>query len=103
MTIELAYEALTKDAQRWDSVGDSLDQASSVVSGLDLHRGAFSFAGIEVADYYAALRLRVLELLAEGSAQTHGAATALRATRADFESNEQSIQTAVDALWQPVE
>ena len=102
MTIALAYEALTKDAKRWDDVGDKLDQTTAVVENLDLGRGAFSFAATGTADYYASLRTRVIELLSEGAKQTHGAAAALRAVRSDFESTEENIQAAVGALWQPV-
>lgn len=101
MTIAVAAEALTKDAKRWDDIGDALDEATSAAASLHLHRGAFSWAGTVAADTYAILVSQVSSLLTEGSTQTHGAATALRAVRSDWESTEAHIQAEVGSLWQP--
>ena len=101
MTIAVAAEALTADATRWDEIGDAIDEAKTAAYSLDLHRGAFSWAGTAAADTYATLLTQVTTLLTEGSTQTHGAATALRAVRSDWESTEADIQAEVGSLWQP--
>jgi len=101
MDISVAVDALTSEAKIWDGIGDSLDDMKADVNGLDLHRGAFSFAGTGVADAYASLYSQVLELLQQGSNETHGGADALRAVRRDFESNEAAIKDALAGLWDP--
>ncbi|MEL4319824.1 hypothetical protein WJX64_12485 [Leifsonia sp. YIM 134122] len=98
--IAVAYDALTKDAGRWDGVADGLDRISTSVATLDLGRGEFSFAGIDVADEYARIRTAVLRLLADGATQTRGAATALREIREDFEGTDAAIQASLAEMWE---
>lgn len=100
--LKLAFEALTKDASVWDAAGDTLDASRSALAAIDVYRGAFSFAALDIADDYAELHARVTDLLAAGAAATRAGAEALRAVRNDFERYEELTQSELYALWQPV-
>ncbi|KQO96883.1 hypothetical protein [Leifsonia sp. Leaf264] len=101
--ISVAYDALTNDARRWDGVAARLDQAKASVANLDLGRGEFSFAAMDVADEYARLRALVVRLLEDGATQTRGAASALREIREDFEGTDAAIQASLAELWEPAD
>ena len=78
------------------------------VEGTRRHRrdrrvpGAFSFAGLDLADSYAELHATVVTLLGDGAEATHAGADALRAVRDDFLRYEDIAQSELYALWQPV-
>lgn len=100
--ISLAYEALSKDASLWDAAGDSIEAGRTELSGIDVYRGAFSFAALDVADSYKEIRAQVMTLLEQGAAATRAGADALRAVRADFERYEDETQSGLYDIWQPV-
>jgi hypothetical protein len=100
--IQVAYDALTKDAATWDAVGDALETAQTEVADIHLHRGAFSFAAMDLADQYLALHARIGDLLAEGAQNTRDGAAALRAVRDDFLRYEDATQSEFSGLWQPI-
>ncbi|MFN3949951.1 hypothetical protein [Microbacterium sp.] len=100
--ISLAYEALSKDASLWDAAGDTLESGHSELSGIDVYRGAFSFAAMDVADSYEQIRTQVMTLLEQGATATRAGADALRAVRADFERYEDETQSGLYEVWQPV-
>ena len=100
--IKVSYEALSKDASLWDAAGDTLENGVVELTAIVAHRGAFSFAAMDVADLYLELHARVLSLLEAGAAATRAGADALRAVRDDFERNEDITQSELYALWQPI-
>ena len=100
--LKVAYEALSKDASIWDEAGDTLDTAYTEVNSIEVYRGAFSFAAIDIADTYAELHAQVLALLQAGGAATHAGADALRTVRDDFERLEDYTQAELYSVWQPV-
>ena len=100
--VDVAYEALANDADRWDGVADQLTTAHGKVQGIDIYRGAFSFAGTSAADAYLAARETVLELLSEGATQAQGAATALRDIRTSFINNESQTQADLAGIWEKI-
>ncbi len=103
MSIAMSYDALSEDAERWDDVADRLaTMRGGAVDGIDLIRGAFSFAATDAADLYATVHAQVLGLLADGGeTQTRGAATALREIREEFETLEQNHVNDLEGLWIP--
>lgn len=100
--LKVAYEALSKDATLWDSVGDALETAQSETRSIAMYRGAFSFAAMDVADDYATLHQRVIDLLGDGAKATHDGATALRTVRDDFEKLDDYQQAEIYSVWQPL-
>lgn len=98
--VDVAYEALSKDADRWDAVSDNLESARTQVSGIEVYRGAFSFAGTGAADRYLTIHSLVMELLAEGARQSSGAAAALRDIRNAFAANEAQTQADLAGIWE---
>ncbi|MBN9177401.1 MAG: hypothetical protein J0I43_08570 [Microbacterium sp.] len=100
--LRVAFEALTKDASVWDGVGDALSAAQSEVAAIEVNRGAFSFAAIDLADSYAQLHTTVAGLLRDGAEATHAGADALRTVRDDFSRYEDIAQSELYALWQPI-
>lgn len=98
--VDVAYEALSADADLWDGVADNLEDAHTQVQGIEVYRGAFSFAGMDAADLYLAARETVLQLLADGATQTSGAATALRDIRNSFATNEAQTQAELAGIWE---
>jgi hypothetical protein len=100
--IKSDFEALSKDAQTWDKVGDTLTDAGSTIAHIGMYRGAFSFAATDVADRYQAIHEQVMKLLADGATATRAGANALRAVRADFEKYEDVTQADLYSMWQPV-
>ncbi len=103
MSIEVSYQALTDDAARWDAIADSLQTMQSTVTGLDIHRSAFSFGGTGVADAYATVYAQVTQLVLDATTQTGGAADALRDVRDDFADLERGVKNDVADYWQAIE
>lgn len=99
--LKIAYEALSKDASIWDSVGDTLEESQNDLGRIEVYRGAFSFAAMDVADTYLALHASVMALLGDGAAATRAGAEALRTVRNDFESLEDYTQAEIFSVWQP--
>lgn len=99
--ITLAFEALTKDASIWDEAGDTLEASQTELAAIEVNRGAFSFAAMDVADLYAGLHQQVVSLLSEGAAATRSGADALRAVRDDFQRYEDVTQSELHSVWQP--
>ena len=100
--LKVAYEALSNDAALWDSVGDTLDDALVQARGIEVYRGAFSFAAQDVADDYAEMHDLVVSLLAGGATATRKGAKALRAVRDDFEKLDDYQQAEIYSVWQPL-
>ncbi|WP_025158785.1 hypothetical protein [Leifsonia aquatica] len=100
--IALSFEALSKDATIWDAAADSLESSRSELSGIEVYRGAFSFAAMDTADVYAQLHQQVMTLLQQGATATRDGANALRAVREDFERFEDITKADLYAVWQPV-
>ena len=100
--LKVAFEALTHDASTWDGVSETLSRARADIDAIDVYRGAFSFAGLDLADSYAELHATVVALLGDGAEATHAGADALRAVRDDFLRYEDIAQSELYALWQPV-
>jgi hypothetical protein len=100
--IKADFDALTKDAQTWTTVGDALAEANTTVTHIGMYRGAFSFAATDVADRYQAIHQQVMQLLADGATATHAGAAALLAIRADFEKYEDVTACDLYSMWQPV-
>ncbi|MCD2168256.1 hypothetical protein LPW41_00940 [Microbacterium sp. JC 701] len=98
--INVAYEALGSDATRWDSIATSINGAHTKVAGIDIYRGAFSFAGLDAGDVYLEAHAKVLTLLADAETQATGTANALRAIKNDFETNETQTQSDLAGIWE---
>ncbi|MFF1540378.1 hypothetical protein ACFVWL_09880 [Microbacterium sp. NPDC058269] len=99
--IALSFEALTKDASIWDEASATLQSSANDLSGIEVNRGAFSFAAIDLADTYAEMHTRVQQLLSDGASRTSEGADALRAVRDDFERYEDITQSELYRIWQP--
>lgn len=101
MDISVAYEALTKDAQVWDGVGDELGDMGRILSHVHLSRGAFSFGAMETADRYAEVAQQVAILLTSGETAATDIATALREVRNAWEDHEQTVSSSISEMWEP--
>ncbi len=97
------FEALGKDAATWDGVATELETVKSSVQSIEVNRGAFSFAAMDVADTYAEVRQRVIDLLVAGAGEATGASTALSAIRTTLEANEQAAVEEFGGMWTPRE
>ncbi|MFT4258432.1 hypothetical protein [Microbacterium sp.] len=96
------FEALANDAGIWDEAGDVLSTASGDIGAISIHRGAFSFAGQDVADRYQELHTVVVDLLRNGAANVRAGADTLIAIRDDFMRLEDITHSEYYAMWQPV-
>ncbi len=99
MTVSVALEALTRDAQRWDTVSGELGKAAGAAAGLGLSEQVFSFAGGSVASTYESVRAQVEQMLRGGVTETAGAAAALRQVRTAYESTDEATRTSLQGLW----
>lgn len=99
--IALSFEALTKDASIWDEASATLQSSANDLSGIEVNRGAFSFAAIDLADAYEELHARVQQLLGDGARETSAGAAALRAVRDEFERYEEITHSELYQIWQP--
>lgn len=99
--IALSFEALSKDASIWDEASATLQSSADDIGAIEVNRGAFSFAAMDVADQYAQLQTLVQQLLADGARLTGEGADALRAVRNDFERHEDITQSELYRIWQP--
>ncbi|MDA4894879.1 MULTISPECIES: hypothetical protein [Microbacterium] len=97
------FNALTEDASKWDGAAQQLGAIETALNGIDVYRGAFSFAAMDVFDEYVQVRDHVLRLLREGAGETAGAATALRRIRTDLEANENAAINEFGGMWAPVQ
>lgn len=101
--LKFAYDALAKDATIWDEAAASLQKASQAAGAIEIYRGAFSFAGLDVADEYAALHAKVMDLLRDGSTEAGRIAQTLRTVRDDFQRVEDLATSEFHSMWKPVE
>ncbi|GAB3409682.1 hypothetical protein GCM10027515_28790 [Schumannella luteola] len=99
--LKVQFDALSNDATVWNAAGETLTAAHRSLQGIEVNRGAFSFAAMDVADTYLEVHTTVMRLLDQGTEAVGGIATQLRAVRADFENNEDVTRAALYALWQP--
>lgn len=99
MSVTVALEALTADANRWDAVSGALTGAARAAGDLGLSEKTFSFAGGSVSSTYEAVRAHVQQLLRQGGAETAGAAAALRQVRTAYESTDEATRSGLQGLW----
>lgn len=102
MSFEIAMQALTADAGKWDATADMLATAASAAGGLVASEAEFSFAGGDVAAAYESTRAFVQDYLSKGAKEAGGAADALRAVRAAYEGSDTSASNEVMSKWEPV-
>lgn len=95
------FDALNKDAATWDQVASDLTTVKNAVESIDIYRGAFSFAAMDVYDSYAQVRQQVIDVLAAGATEATGASTALSQIRATLEANEQAAVEEFGGMWTP--
>ena len=86
--VTVALDALERDAARWARAAQELRAAAGAAQDQDLARSAFSFAGGEVADAYAALRTATTTLLDHGARNCDDIAAALRTCAAAYAAEE---------------
>lgn len=101
MSMQAGFEALTAEAEEWDTTSETLATAKAAAEGLYLSPGNFSFITFVtgVADSYEAARSHIVDVLSAGQTETKELADALRDVRNDFQSTDQGVRDAVDALW----
>ena len=95
------FDALAKDATTWDGVATDMEAVKGSVQSIEIYRGAFSFAAMDVADTYAEVRQRVIDLLSAGAGEATGASTALSKIRSTLEANEQAAVEEFGGMWTP--
>lgn len=101
--LKFAYDALADDAKIWDEAAAVLQKASQAAAAIEIYRGAFSFAGLDVADEYALLTAKVMELLGDGSTEADRIAQTLRTVRDDFQRVEDVATSEFRSMWKPIE
>lgn len=97
------FDGLTKDARTWDQVADDLGEVRASVESIDIYRGAFSFAAMDVWDSYDQIRQQVIALLQAGATEASGAGAALRGIRDMLEENEQAAVDEFGGMWTPAD
>lgn len=103
MTLQVALDALSKDAGMWGGVSDVLSDASSTATGLTLDTGSLSWAAevVGLVPVYEAARARLQTLLSEGATETETIAATLRQVKAAYESTDAAESAAFRGLWDP--
>lgn len=92
------FDALSKDATTWSTVATEIDGIRGAVESIEIYRGAFSFAAMDVFDSYAQVRQQVIELLSAGA---NAASTALTDIRIAVEANEDAAVSEFGGMWTP--
>ncbi|WP_182112487.1 MULTISPECIES: hypothetical protein [unclassified Actinotalea] len=103
MSLDVALEALSKDAGMWGGVSDVLSTASSTTVGMTLVTSELSWAAevVGLVPVYEAARARLQTLLSEGATETETISTTLKQVKAAYESNDAAQRAAFAGLWQP--
>lgn len=103
MSMQVALEALAQDAATWQDTSASLGGAASAVAGLTLTAAQLSWAsqdsGLEAT--YEEIRLRVHQLLEQGSAETQAIGTTLLEVKQTYESTDSAASGQLEGLWEP--
>ncbi len=97
------FDALTDDAKKWDAAADRLTAIMTAMDGIDVSRGAFSFAAMDVFDEYVVVRDHMRALLQDGRTEMTSAADALRSIRRDLEADENAAIDEFGGMWAPVQ
>lgn len=99
MSLQVALEALTSDANRWRDVAEVLDEASGAAANLTLAPSQFSFAGATVYQTYETLRAHLQNLLEQGSENLNTGADELDQVRTEYETADQDSAHRLEGLW----
>ena len=98
MSLEVALDALSKDAKRWDDTAEMLKTAASDCAGMRLTHQDFSFMGGEAQKAYEEVRSFMQTYLSDGERATSGAADALRDVKAAYEGTDQLTKSEIDRI-----
>ena len=100
MSFQVALDALTSDAQRWDDTGHVLSRAADAANGMVVAPADFSFLGGDVHDAYEKGRSFMAAFLSDGSKEAFGAASALREVRQEYEDADKRTVDRLAKEWQ---
>lgn len=98
MSLEVALDALSKDAKRWDDTAEMLKNAASDCAGMQLSHQDFSFMGGDAQKAYEEVRSFMQTYLTDGERETDGAAAALRNVKAAYEGTDQLTKAEIDRI-----
>ncbi len=103
MTLNAAFEALNNEGKEWGTTSTALSDAAQQVAGLTLTSDDFGWGGsvTGLTDVYAQVQAHVAGYLQGGVAETAKLAEALPQVAKDFQSADQGVVSAVQALWVP--
>ena len=101
MSVEVAIEALEKDAVKWEDSADALSKASSQAATQDLSDYEFSFIGTTVGltSTYAEIQNKVANLCAGGYHEMTAIAAELRAVKTTYEGTDEAAKAKLQGTW----
>ncbi|WP_109508008.1 hypothetical protein [Nocardioides speluncae] len=99
MSFEVAMDALTSDAKRWDTIAGRLETSANDLAGLTLNPKAWTFAGGEAAEAYERFRGIVESYVRGGATETASAAVRLREIRRIYESADEEAKNDLARIW----
>lgn len=102
MTLKVAIDAMRADAGEWRDTADKLSQAKLAASGLELNASQLSWIGEEtgVVATYAAVRIKVAQLLGEGATTISALSTTLSNLATEFETDDAAAAQRLDGVWE---
>jgi uncharacterized protein YukE len=96
---QVAMNALTKDAKRWDDTADMLKTAATDCAAMTLRAQDFSFMGGEVHKEYEAARTFMHDYLSDGQRATSKTASTLRDVRKTYEGSDERAKHNIESAW----
>lgn len=100
MSFKTSMDALSADANRWDTTATMLATAAKAAGGMTLSPSSFTFVGGNAYQAYESLRSHTEEYLQKGSNETSGAAAALRKVRDTYEGSDEGAKQKIVSKWQ---
>lgn len=102
MTLQVALEALHRDAAMWDRVSHTTDQAHAVAADLILGIAELSWAsraaGLESA--YTEIQTKISSLLGDATRVYSGLSTTLDQVAAAYEADDDQAAATFRGLWE---
>lgn len=97
--INVALNALRKDAESLEATSTSLGNAANAIDGLTASTFTFSEYGVDACTVYGEIQGAVADLLVGGKTQMHNASAALLDVADAFQRNEEQATQDIGNLW----
>jgi hypothetical protein len=101
MSLEVALDALQKDADKWSDTATTLSAAHDGATSITLTIKEFSWAGehTDLLATYQEAQTKIAELCRQGAAEATGIKDALIATKTTYAGTDEAAKAKLDGVW----